>query len=443
MRRFLLILIALPTLLSAQSIREVQYRHTDEIFPNPERGFFRQFSHAPGQAALTPEDVRQARADGFTLIKRNYTFSDFRDRDLDAERLALIRSDFETLRQGGVKVVLRFRYSQRIGDPDAPLPVMRRHLAQLKPLMRDYEDVIAVVSAGMIGAWGEWHASTNDLETDENMRAVLSALLEAVPESRQVQLRTARYKMRIFGTEEPLGRGEAHTGTANSRTAHHNDGFLGSANDIGTYYDLQKEKSYQESESRWLAVGGETGGQRPGSDFHHCETAVPEMERMRWSFLNIGWYGPTVQGWKEEGCFEQIDRQLGYRFALLEGQYPETVEAGGPMSVSITLRNRGWAAPYNRRDVVLVLIHTASGARHEIPLAADPRFWLPGETHLLRGSVRLPEGVRPGTYELHLWLPDPSPTIRNRPEYAIRLANRGLWQAESGLNALGHTVIVR
>lgn len=442
MRRFLLILTLLPTLLSAQSIREVQYRHTDKIFLNPERGFFRQFSHAPGQPGLTLEDVRQARADGFTLIKRNYTFSDFRDRDLDAERLALIRSDFEFLRQGGAKVVLRFRYSSRIGDPDAPLHIMRRHLAQLKPLMREYEDVIAVVSAGMIGAWGEWHASTNDLETDENMRAVLSALLEAVPESRQVQIRTARYKMRIFETEVPLDRDEAHTGTFKARTAHHNDGFLGSANDIGTYFDLQKEKTYQESESRWLAVGGETGGQRPGSDFHTCDIAVPEMERMRWSFLNIGWYGPTVQGWKEEGCFDQIDRELGYRFALMEGQYPETLRLGEPLPISITLRNRGWAAPYNRRDVVLVLINAENGARHELPLAADPRFWLPGETLWIRESVTMPATLRPGSYALHLWLPDPAPTIRKRPEYAIRLANRGLWQEETGLNALGHMIIV-
>lgn len=206
---------------------------------NPERGFFRQISHSPGDFGLTVAQVRQPLADGFTLIKRNYTFSDFREKDLDAVRLNLIRSDLNALRSGGAKGVIRFRYSTRIGEPDASLEIIRLHMAQLKPILHEYEDVIAVVSAGLIGAWGEWHASTNNLETDENMRHVLDALLDAVPVSRQVQLRTARYK--------------PNSVPAKARTAHHNDGFLGSANDIGTYYDLQKEKSYQERESSWLA----------------------------------------------------------------------------------------------------------------------------------------------------------------------------------------------
>jgi hypothetical protein len=54
----------------------------------------------------------------------------------------------------------------------------------LAPLFREYHDVIAVAQAGFIGAWGEWHASTNDLTTPDNMRDILLRLLEILPEER-------------------------------------------------------------------------------------------------------------------------------------------------------------------------------------------------------------------------------------------------------------------
>lgn len=440
MRALALLLCLLPLPGWSQSTREIQYLHTDEVMLNPERGFFRQINHSPGDAGLTVDDVRRARADGFSLIKRNYTFSDFRGKDLDAARLALIRSDFQALRDGGAKAVVRFRYSTRIGDPDAPLEVIRRHLAQLKPILHENEDVIAVVAAGFIGAWGEWHASTNNLETDENMRHVLEALLDAVPVSRQVQVRTARYKIRIFGSDEPLTRAEAFNGSARARTAHHNDGFLGSANDIGTYHELQKEKSYQERESSWLAIGGETGGFRGGNAFYKCYNAMKEMQRMKWSFINIGWYGPTVQSWKDDGCFDDIARGLGYRYALLEGVYPVSAVRGGALPISITFRNHGWASNYNERPVFLVLKNSTDGTFHPIRLAADPRFWLPGETLWMRESITVPSGLQTGSYSLHLWLPDAAERLRARSEYSIRLANEGVWDSESGMNTLGHTI---
>lgn len=439
MVRIAALMMLIPVMLASQPTREIQYLHTDEVILNPERGFFRQISHSPGSPTLTVEEVRQARADGFSLIKRNYTFSDFREKDLDDARLEVIRSDMQALRDGGAKVVVRFRYSTRIGDPDASLEVIQRHMKQLKPILHEYEDVIAVVSAGLIGAWGEWHASTNNLETPENMRHVLDALLDAVPVSRQVQVRTARYKMSMFGPE-PLTREEAFNGSAKARTAHHNDGFLGSANDIGTYYNTQLEKSYQETESSWLAIGGETGGFRGGNAYYKCYNALMEMQRMKWSFINIGWYGPTVQSWKDDGCFDDIDRQIGYRYALLEGVYPQSVKARQPLPFSITLRNHGWASNYNERPVFLVLKNEADGSVHPIRLAADPRFWLPGETLWIKESPSLPATITPGSYSLHLWLPDAAEAIRSRSDYSIRLANQDVWDAETGYNRLHHTV---
>src|SRR5690606_36912827 len=115
--------------------------------------------------------------DGHSLIIRNYNLHGFRDLELTDTALDFIRTDFERLRESGMKAIVRFRYTTAIGDPDAPLEIVLRHIEQLKPLFQEYYDVIAVLNAGFIGAWGEWHASTHNLTDVENQRAILFALL--------------------------------------------------------------------------------------------------------------------------------------------------------------------------------------------------------------------------------------------------------------------------
>ena len=51
-------------------------------------------------------------------------------------------------------------------------------------------------------------------------------------------------------------------------------------------------------------------------------------------------------------------------------------------------------------------------------------------------------GTPEGTYALSLALPDPEPTLHDRPEYAIRLANAGLWDAATGSHSLKQSITV-
>ena len=58
------------------------------------------------------------------------------------------------------------------------------------------------------------------------------------------------------------------------------------------------------------------------------------------------------------------------------------------------------------------------------------------------GGAGTPAALPAGTYALSLALPDPEPALHDRPEYAIRLANSGLWDATSGANSLKQSVVV-
>jgi Domain of unknown function (DUF4832) len=62
---------------------------------------------------------------------------------------------------------------------------------------------------------------------------------------------------------------------------------------------------------------------------------------------------------------------------------------------------------------------------------------------MLRIAGQLPDDISPGRYEMFLNLPDPAPSLRERPEYSIRLANKNVWDAKTGFNSLNHSIAVK
>jgi len=57
-------------------------------------------------------------------------------------------------------------------------------------------------------------------------------------------------------------------------------------------------------------------------------------------------------------------------------------------------------------------------------------------------SAPIPAATPAGTYAVYLNLPDPAGSIRNRPEYSIRLANKDVWEDATGYNSLLHKVTI-
>src|SRR5690606_32773975 len=82
------------------------------------------------------------------------------------------------------------------------------------------------------------------------------------------------------------------------------------------------------------------------------------------------------------------------------------------------------------------------GDRFEVAIPeSDARRWAAGETSELEVRVRLSASTRAGEHTLALWLPDAAPALRARPDYAIRTANEGTWDAADGWNVLGTITI--
>ncbi len=342
------------------------------------------------------------------------------------------------VRAAGIKVTMRFVYNDGF-DPDAPKARVLEHIQQVKPLLAENADVIAAFQAGFIGAWGEWHSSTNGLETPQNRKDILLALLASVPPSRMVQIRTPMFKDEIF-PGGPLGEGEAFSGSARARTGHHNDCFLASADDVGTYAaPVATWKAYVGEETRFTPMGGETCGlNAPRSD---CPTALAEMASLHFSFLNALYHPAVLTGWETQGCLPEVKRRLGYRLVLDSASWSEKVAPGGALGLKISLHNEGFAAMFNHRSLYVVLGEGAS-RRAALLSKVTPVRWEAGKSVTIEAWLRVPSDLAPGSYRLALWLPDDAVGISGRPEYALRLANAGVWEGASGENLLTKGLVV-
>ena len=453
----------------------VTYTPDDTVFPNPERGFLyaseaHSWNAQEQDYVLLDRNTLQGyrQNENITLIKRTFYLEGFVNSPIPQWYLDKMQVDFDTLRAVGLKAIIRFAYANRSLVPpygDADKARVLEHLAQLQPILQNNVDVIDVVEAGFIGNWGEWFYTdyfvadpnnpANITPTDyDNRREVLEGILNVVPTSRMVQLRTPFYKYKVYGTlvgspalPVPLNASNAHDGSYIARTGHHNDCFLGNETDAGTYgvwVSIADDKAYVAAETNYVPMGGEVCEPGSGQSRFDCQSAMKEMAQFHWSYLNVETGNSSravYDGWDTGGCLPEIKRRLGYRFALVQGTYPEKVTSGGAFSMAIQLQNDGWSSPINPRLVNLVLRKTGTGDIYTIPLTEeDPRFWLAGTTQTINHT--LIANVPPGNYELLLHLPDAEPTLSARPESAIRLANDGVWEETTGYNNLRHTLTV-
>lgn len=140
---------------------------------------------------------------------------------------------------------------------------------------------------------------------------------------------------------------------------------------------------------------------------------------------------------------------MGYRLRLLDIAHPGHVAPGGDLRLTLTIRNDGWARPYNPRGLV-ILLRDRSGALHRLPAAdVDPRMWQPGTTTSVPLALVLPRNLKPGIHDLLIALPDPSPRLGEDPRYSIRPANADdpagaqRWDAISGAFLTGTRIEVR
>lgn len=433
------------------------YQSSSENFPNPERGFFVAIDPI-GNNPVSPlqlSELQKIKSQNITLVRRIYLLSEFRQKPLSQSFLKMLSEDCETARQAGVKLIVRFSYNWLGGGPDAPRQRIISHLEQLQPILADNYDAIAYMDAGFVGYWGEWHTSTNKLvdswtlDVTDDARSILLKILSVLPTERMVAIRYSKLKRQIFNNINTLSFEDAFKSSVRARTGHHNDGFRSGIDDAGTYGStnptiIEQEKTWLNLDTKYVVQGGEPAWPSNPPEYDDCPGVLTDLARMHWSSLSINQDDATkmYQGWKEQGCMEEIKRRLGYRFRLVNSKVPKIVKPNGTFAMSFEIINEGWASPYNRRKVEVVLRNRKTQREHHWVVNADPRLWMAGTTRLINFAGTIPADTPYGEYDVLLNLPDPTAKLYKRPEYSIRLANPGIWEAPTGYNSLLQSTLV-
>lgn len=442
--------VSTPALLAnpqATTSSVVTYQPTSADFPNPERGFHDEIE------LMEESDLRKVRQNGYTLARSYIRLDEYQNKPLSDAFLTKLNRQLQLARSAGIKLVLRFSYNfittEAATAPDARLDLAIAHIRQLKPVLTANTDVIAVLQAGFIGAWGEWHSSQNQLDRPQPKAKILAALLSSLPPSRMVQLRYPRDIQANY--PQDLTAAGAFRGTNRARIGLHNDCFLADPTDVGTYKpNLQPLRTYLGRIAPFIAVGGETCGIKSAENRSDCVTAETDLALFHWSYLNRNFHRPTLDRWATDGCLPTISRKLGYRIQLVRSSFPLQIKTGSKLNGNLVVKNVGYASPFNPRGLELILRDRQTRKQYRIPLLKafspthDPRFWLPQAGEIsVKVTGEISKNTPNGLYEILLNLPDPMPKLANRPDYSIRLANQQTWESQTGFNQLKRTIQVK
>lgn len=474
----------------------VDDRHGESGLYNPGRGFRLETSVDVLEQKDHPVEglveLSQKYASDSVSLAQNYFYLTYLlGKELTEENFETMQLYFDELQRLGKKTVLRFAYEKdfvRRAPVGPTLEEALAHLDQLKPILEKNKDLILVLQAGVIGAWGEWHSSVHELEnSEEAKRAILQKLLEVAPRNRDVQVRLPEFKNLLKDQPELYARlsfhddfivirpdqwdGDMHEGTANFNQIVKESPYLVVDGELP--WGFWSVGADPDSPSAGWIIDGMQVARRlflqhytslsiihnykeQHSNRRFDENDPPEYSMVVWKKSMItedslrkyqmpvsDSYFQKKDGTKvERSTFDYIRDHLGYRIELLSLQLPEALQVGQENPLNLTLVNRGFATVFGEHPVCFVLINDRGEVR-EFVTEADPVTWQPFQpgdstctplVHSVDIPLQISGTVAPGSYRLGLWIPDGSDRLKYDARYAIRCANGDIswWVSEGG-----------
>lgn len=408
---------------------------TLNVIDNPDQGFYR-----PSFVALSADGAKASKPiyDDFTLYHLRVDISAFSaaaggsDGPITQAALDGLEDVIEFYEERGRSVILRLAYDKNYGgkkDQEPSVELMTEHISAVSAVLNRHTDALTAVEVGMVGPWGEMHSSK--LATPEVITALADAYLTALDE-RPVLVRTPKMIYDYLGITVNDLDGYVEPDGRSKRLGLFNDGYLGSANDLGTYTDRAKETEFL-AKRGGLPYGGEVVV--PGSEFHDIDKCTPEMFLMGLSYLNYEWNNDVVQKkWKNskytkkcggdslyygQSAFTYIRNRLGYRF-VLEGA--ELEEKDGGLNVSAKIKNVGFGELTRVKTADLLLVGADSGVAASLSLGE----WTGGDIDKELDA----SGLASGEYKAYI-------KVHSGGKYPIRFANEDIYDETLAANLIG------
>ena len=394
-------------------------------------------------------------ANGKTDAAGKYT--EGTDYDLDEEFFKGIRGTLENCRKNGCTVGMRFRYD--INGKDNPEPAtfeqVFHHIDQIHEdhFLDDYEDILMYIESGFVGKWGEQHGGK--YTTPEYKSKLLGKMLEIVPESVSVTVRTADTFYNWAGIKpDELADYKAEEGTDAARVGMYNDGYMGSDTDLGTYLTPNREKTVQwmNTQMKHAYFGGEFSGNIDYAkkfDNYLPENCIKEMYATHLTYINSNIWplykdfkfeskydidGADNSAYYGETVYKFIRDHLGYRFLVKKSELSSEATQGGSAEIHFSIENTGFANVIKKQKAAVIL--EKDGKTINAPVDTDSRNWESAAVTDDGLLLNLPGSIDAGSWKVYLKLYYDT-TGENTPDICVRFSNEDIYNEDLGANYLG------
>ena len=178
------------------------------------------------------------------------------DQTLDA-----IRETLQTAKEKGVLCIMRFSYARDAFSGTEPDDVnwIVKHVEQLAAVVNEYKDIVIAIEAGMMGPWGEMHCSK--YIEPEYANIIIGAMLDNYDESIAILCRNPGLIINYAKSRgaEILPNLPLTPDHPAYRLGMYNDGYLGTADDYGTWVAMTREEGirFLGSQNDRMPYGGE------------------------------------------------------------------------------------------------------------------------------------------------------------------------------------------
>lgn len=422
---------------------------------NPERGFYKlvQVEMSKDEEDIESfeeeiTDIEEENPDvsliSFQLNLKNYVTNT----KIGKDKLKEIQQYFDIMRQHGYKVIFRVVYdSKGEENPEPEFNQILDHMDTLKEIYTDNEDILYVIEAGYLGSYGEWHDGKYD-ENKQYRNEIIKKLLEIVPSSITINLRKPSF-ITDFTTEQ-LNANMAYSETDIARLGLHNDGYLASKTDYGTYEEDEREESllYQHNLTKYTIFGGEC--LKSESQYNDLENGIEDMQYRHCTYLNKTYDEEVKEKWRNtifnsdtdvysgKDGFKYIQDHLGYRFVVKK---VDLMQEGNEQKINIQLENTGFGHLVNKKNVEI--IYKQEDNVYYSKIDTDIRKDLSKEDRIsnLNYTVKLPENMNSGEYEVYIKISEPYDSLKNNAKYSIQFANIDIWNEQLSANFIGNAKI--
>lgn len=447
-----LLLMAMPLTAKATIGKE-----STEVIRNPDRGFYklvqRELNNGKEDFNDFIEEIKDiAKEDtDVSIISFQLNLKKFvtGNTPISSSKIEDINKYFSIMREYGYQVIFRVVYdSEGKENPEPEFETILTQMNQLKSVYQENQDILLVIEAGYLGSYGEWHSGKYDTSI-ENKNKIIDKLLEIVPESVQINLRRPRYITEYIGSNQTVTEENAYSSERIARLGLHNDGYLASETDLGTYEKSERSQSilWQEKQTLYTLFGGES--QNKDSDYTDLDNAISDMNIRHCAYLNKTYDREVKEKWRNsiykgedtlyngENGYKYIQNHLGYRLVLQDS----SIEIlNGNIVTNLKIENVGFGNIVRKKQIEIIL--QSDNNLYTIESDLDIRKCINEKVYILNIIESLPNNIEADNYNVFVNIKEPYETLNENDNYKIKFANINIWNEEVGGNYIGKVRVI-